>query len=104
MEFLIVVGVITLIFAALNHSEYIYLAKFLAAIAVLLLLAVSVWYLTTSTTIETKDVVRITNQDGIELVGYFEESTLFRIVPNHITEITVIHPRPYSMGVIKYEF
>jgi hypothetical protein len=38
------------------------------------------------------------------MVGYFSDSTTFNIVPNHITEIKMIHPRWGSLGDVKFEY
>lgn len=46
----------------------------------------------------------ITTSDGIEVMGYFKDDTTIKIVPNHIVEVHITHPRWGSLDPETYEY
>jgi hypothetical protein len=64
-----------------------------------------IWLVGSDKQVEVIPTTEIINtQTGASMVGYFSDSTTFKMVPNYITEIKVIHPRWGSLDDVKFEY
>jgi hypothetical protein len=77
------------------------------SIAFLLLLGSTVYLFIWLSSPRNVDVIipfNVTTSNGTEMTLYFEDSETLKIVPNHIVEIHIIHPRWGSMNPKTYEY
>jgi hypothetical protein len=89
----------------INESGYLKKISNYSGAVFLITLSGLMFWLTSEQKVEVVNVTVLENVDTeIKMSGYFSDPTTFNIVPNHITEIKMIHPRWGSLNDIKFKY